>query len=83
MLLSQVWEGANKVCFDDETLPIKITRGVSHCGLAISVKKYLNKAKEELWKFKSIVKALMNMSHNVRYSNYCCPYKPKMCIRVR
>ncbi len=27
------------------------TRGVSHCGLAISIKKYLN-AKEELWKFK-------------------------------
>jgi hypothetical protein len=27
------------------------TRGVSHCGLAIYIKKYL-KAKEELWKFK-------------------------------
>jgi len=27
------------------------TRGVSHCGLAISIKKYL-KAKEELWKLK-------------------------------
>jgi hypothetical protein len=25
--------------------------GVSHCGLAIYIKKYL-KAKEELWKFK-------------------------------
>jgi hypothetical protein len=25
------------------------TRGVSHCGLAIYIKKYLN-AKEELWK---------------------------------
>jgi hypothetical protein len=24
----------------------------SHCGLAIYIKKYLNKAKEELWKFK-------------------------------
>jgi hypothetical protein len=28
-----------------------ITRGVSHCGLAIHIKKYL-KAKEESWKFK-------------------------------
>jgi hypothetical protein len=28
-----------------------ITRGVSHCGLAIYMKKYL-KAKEELWKLK-------------------------------
>jgi hypothetical protein len=27
------------------------TRGVPHCGLAISIKKYL-KAKEELWKLK-------------------------------
>jgi hypothetical protein len=27
------------------------TRGVSHCGLAIDIKKYL-KAKEELWKLK-------------------------------
>jgi hypothetical protein len=26
-----------------------VTRGVSHCGLAIYIKKYL-KAKEELWK---------------------------------
>jgi len=28
------------------------TRGVSHCGLAIYIKKYLIKAKEELWKLK-------------------------------
>jgi len=28
-----------------------VTRGVSHCGLAIYIKKYL-KAKEELWKLK-------------------------------
>jgi hypothetical protein len=27
------------------------TRGVSHCGLAIYIKKYL-KAKQELWKLK-------------------------------
>jgi hypothetical protein len=27
------------------------TRGVSHCGLPIHIKKYLN-AEEELWKFK-------------------------------
>jgi hypothetical protein len=29
----------------------EITRGVSHCGLAIHIKKYV-KAKEELWKLK-------------------------------
>jgi hypothetical protein len=28
-----------------------LTRGVSHCSLAIDIKKYL-KAKEELWKLK-------------------------------
>jgi hypothetical protein len=27
------------------------TRGVSHCGLAVYIKKYM-KAKEELWKLK-------------------------------
>jgi hypothetical protein len=27
-------------------------RGVSHCGLAIYIKKGILKAKEELWKFK-------------------------------
>jgi hypothetical protein len=36
-------------------LPAKVqqkeTRSVSHCGLAIYIKKYI-KAKEELWKFK-------------------------------
>jgi hypothetical protein len=34
-----------------ESVPNKTTRtrGVSHCGLAIYIKKYL-KAKEELWK---------------------------------
>jgi hypothetical protein len=30
---------------------MSITRGVTHFGLAIYIKKYL-KAKEELWKFK-------------------------------
>jgi hypothetical protein len=29
------------------------TRGLSHCGLAVYIKKYL-KAKEELWKLKYI-----------------------------
>jgi len=32
-------------------IKIKIKGGVSHCGLAIYIKKYL-KAKEELWKLK-------------------------------
>jgi len=31
----------------------KETRGVSHCGLAIYIYKYL-KAKEEMWKLKNI-----------------------------
>jgi hypothetical protein len=31
-------------------LRFNVTRGVSHCGLEIYIKKYL-KAKEELWKF--------------------------------
>jgi hypothetical protein len=30
---------------------LRKTRGVSHCGLAIYIKKYL-KAKEELWELK-------------------------------
>jgi hypothetical protein len=30
---------------------VKLTMGVSHCGLAIYIKKYL-KAKEKLWKLK-------------------------------
>jgi hypothetical protein len=28
------------------------TRGVSHCGLAIYIKKYLKAKEEELWKLK-------------------------------
>ncbi len=38
-----VWEGHH--------IQTNKTRGVSHCGLAINIKKYL-KAKEELWKLK-------------------------------
>jgi hypothetical protein len=34
------------------------TRGVSHRGLAIYIKKYL-KAKEELWKFKKFKKCTL------------------------
>jgi hypothetical protein len=34
-----------------EPVPPIETRGVSHCGLAIDINKYL-KAKEELWKLK-------------------------------
>jgi hypothetical protein len=33
---------------------VKKTRGVSHCGLAIYIKKYLE-AKEELWKLKNFI----------------------------
>ncbi len=38
----------------------KETRGVSHCGLAINIKKYL-KAKEELWKFKYFIMQNYNL----------------------
>jgi hypothetical protein len=36
---------------------------VSHCGLAIYIKKYL-KAKEELWKFKYFTKQKYNLQKN-------------------
>jgi hypothetical protein len=43
-----------------------LTRGVSHCSLAIYIKKYL-KAKEELWKFKyfTIVVTCSVVTYNV------------------
>jgi hypothetical protein len=39
------------------------TRGVSHCGFAIYIKKYL-KAKEELWKFKYFTMQKCNLKKN-------------------
>jgi hypothetical protein len=33
--------------------------GVSHCGLAIYIKKYLKAKKEELWKLKYFSKAIL------------------------
>jgi hypothetical protein len=39
------------------------TRGVSHCDLAIYIKKYL-KAKEELWKFKCFSIEKYNLQKN-------------------
>jgi hypothetical protein len=36
------------------------TRGESHCGIAIHIKKYL-KAKEELWKLKYITMKKNNL----------------------
>jgi hypothetical protein len=39
---------------------LRLTRGVSHCGLAIYIKKYL-KAKEELWKLKYITMQKYNL----------------------
>jgi hypothetical protein len=39
------------------------TRGVSHCGLAIYIKKYF-KAKEELWKFKYLTLQTYNLQKN-------------------
>jgi hypothetical protein len=40
------------------------TRGVSHCGLAIYIKKYL-KAKEELWKLKYFTMTNNNVQKNL------------------
>jgi hypothetical protein len=39
------------------------TRSVSHCGLAIYIKKYI-KAKEELWKFKYFTMQKYNLQKN-------------------
>jgi len=38
------------------------TRGVSHCGFAIYIKKYLN-AKEELWKLKYFTMQKYNLQN--------------------
>ncbi len=55
------------------------TRGVSHRGLAIYIKKYL-KAKEELWKFKNI-KSWKRNQNPLRYhnsiTNLMFQHKPK------
>jgi hypothetical protein len=40
------------------------TRGVSHCGLAIYIKKYL-KAKEELWKVQYFTMQKYNFQKNL------------------
>jgi len=40
------------------------TRGVSYCDLAIYIKKYLFKAKEELWKLKYFTMQKYNLSKN-------------------
>jgi hypothetical protein len=45
------------------SLKCKVTRGASHCGLAIYSKKYLN-AKEELWKFKYFTMQKCNLQKN-------------------
>jgi hypothetical protein len=37
--------------YPNKDCPTTITRGATHCGLAIYIKKYL-KAKKELWKLK-------------------------------
>jgi hypothetical protein len=40
-----------------------VTRGVSHCGLAIYIKKY-RKAKEELWKLKYFTMQTYSLKKN-------------------
>jgi hypothetical protein len=37
---------------DTTWISLTYTRGVSHCSLAVYIKKKYLKAKEELWKFK-------------------------------
>jgi hypothetical protein len=46
-----------------EPVPPIETRGVSHCGLAIYIKKY-RKAKEELWKFIYFTMQKYNLQKN-------------------
>jgi hypothetical protein len=41
----------------------KQTRGVSHCGLAIHIKKYLN-AKDDIWKLKYFIMQNYNLQKN-------------------
>jgi hypothetical protein len=43
---------------------MKQAGGVPHCGLAIYVKKYLKKAKEELWKLKYFTMQKYNLQKN-------------------
>ncbi len=50
------------------------TRGVSHCGLAIYIKKYLKKAKEELSKLKYFTMQKYNLPKN---KNKILSKKPK------
>jgi hypothetical protein len=44
------------------------TRGVSHCGLAIYIKKYLH-AKEELWKLKYFNMQKINLQKILKKRN--------------
>ncbi len=55
----------NNVICARRQLVIKVleTRGVSHRGLAIYIKKYI-KAKEELWKFKYFTMQKYNLKKN-------------------
>jgi hypothetical protein len=43
--------------------PLMVTRGLSHYGLAIYIKKYL-KGKQELWKFKYFTMQKYNVQKN-------------------
>jgi hypothetical protein len=48
----------------DEHHPTYLTTGVLHCGLAIYIKKYHLKAKEELWKLKYFTMQKYNPQKN-------------------
>jgi hypothetical protein len=69
------------------------TRAVSHYGLAIYIKKYLKKAKEELWKFKYFTMQKYNLQkksskrnqnpsryHNSIITNLKFQHKPNIII---
>jgi hypothetical protein len=47
----KIWSWKKLILFLSVVGPSYINKGLSHCGLAIYIKKYL-KAKEELWKLK-------------------------------
>jgi len=65
---------ANKNIGDKIITFTRVTRGVSHCGLAICIKKVSLKAKEELWKLKYLFYLVPRgqnpLSYYILYNEY-------------
>ncbi len=62
------WRKAKPIILNSSSQLFILTRGVSHCGLAFYIKKYL-KAKEELWKFKDFTMQKCNLQKNCSKRN--------------